>query len=443
MFSLKGIKLGVATASAQIEGGDVGSNWNAYSKMGKIYDKSDIKKADDHWVRFKEDIDILDELGIKEYRMSIEWARIEPKHKMFNESAIKRYREEIKMMKDRGVNVLVTLHHFSHPTWFDDMGGFLKEENVSVFLDFAKYVVKNLGDLVSDWCTINEPNVFAVNCYFLGEWLNEEKSFIKTMKVLNVMANCHIGAYKMIHKVHKELGFNKPSVTFAHHIRIFTRTKDNFIDNKVTKMVDFLFNRGIFEAFALGKFKFPFKNLGKFPKGQYIDKIGINYYTRGMISGVKEYTKENVYKNDLGWEIYSEGIGMACKMLYDILPLEIMITENGTCDNTDSFRCRYIYDHLKELVSTNLPITHYYHWCFVDNFEWKEGELPRFGIVHNDYDTQKRTIKKSGYMFSELIKSGEFTKEIFDKYVEGSNYHKGESNILTGLLPEEVLKNKR
>lgn len=443
MLDLHNLKLGVATASAQIEGGEVNSNWNKYSDCGKIIDNSNIKRATDHWNRYEEDIDLLCELGIKEYRMSVEWARIEPENGRFNYEAMERYIEEIKLMKKRGINILLTLHHFSHPQWFEDMGGFEKESNVKIFVRFVKYVIGNVYDLINDYCTINEPNVYATQGYFFGEWLQEEKNLLKTIQVMNVFVACHISCYKFIHEFYKEKGLNKPVVTFALNYRYFEPYSNSVIDKVGAKLLSFLFQEGIFKAFALGEFVFPFRNLMKFPKGKYLDSIGINYYTRGLVKNFQDVTKENTQKTDLGWEIYPDGLSWACKNLYEIIQLPIRITENGTCDNRDEFRCRYIYEHLKVIIDTKLPVTHYYHWCFTDNFEWKEGERPRFGIVHIDYDTQKRTIKNSGYFFKQIIEDKAVSEKTYEKYVSIQKYHHGEINILSDLLSEKELRNRR
>lgn len=104
------------------------------------------------------------------------------------------------------------------------------------------------------------------------------------------------------------------------------------------------------------------------------------------------------------------------------MPLPIWITENGTADNDEQFRSRYIFDHLTEIMKSSLPIERYYHWCFIDNWEWKEGEVPRFGLVHNDYATQTRTVKPSGEFFSKMIAEHGVTEALYDKYVAVQNY---------------------
>ena len=98
------------------------------------------------------------------------------------------------------------------------------------------------------------------------------------------------------------------------------------------------------------------------------------------------------------------------------------MTENGTCDNRDTFRARYIYEHLEAIVKSGLPFTRYYHWCFCDNFEWLEGESARFGLVHVDYSTQARTVKRSGEFYADMIENGGVTDSAYESYVKGDAY---------------------
>ncbi|MBP3700299.1 MAG: family 1 glycosylhydrolase, partial [Lachnospiraceae bacterium] len=108
----------------------------------------------------------------------------------------------------------------------------------------------------------------------------------------------------------------------------------------------------------------------------------------------------------------------------DVLPRPIYITENGTCDNEDTFRCRYLYEHIKALCDSDLPVERYYHWCFCDNFEWLEGESARFGLVHVDYDTQKRTVKNSGQFYSAMIAEGGVDDALYEEYVAEQTYRR-------------------
>ena len=132
--------------------------------------------------------------------------------------------------------------------------------------------------------------------------------------------------------------------------------------------------------------------------------------------------REGCFRNDLGWEIYHEGLIILANKLAEKYGGEVYVTENGTCDNTDSFRARFIYDQLKLVSETENPITRYYHWSFMDNFEWREGERERFGLVHIDYETQKRTVKESGKLYAAIIRDGGVSEENYALYVQGSEY---------------------
>lgn len=308
--------------------------------------------------------------------------------------------------------------------WFEKKGGFTKSENNKYYLDLVALVVKSFGDLISEYITINEPNVYATQSFFYGDWPPGEKSMSQAMKVMTNMAVCHIKAYEMIHKMRESIGYKDTKVSFANHLRVFGPANPQNIYHKAcAKLTHYFFQDAITKAMCLGQFKWPLKNTADLKTGEYCDFIAINYYTRSTVSNFGDGVKKGSYRNDLGWEIYPEGIVRCANDVYSILKRPIYITENGTCDNNDTFRCRYIYDHLKVLCESDLPVERYYHWCFCDNFEWIEGESARFGLVHVDYETQKRTIKKSGRFFSEVIQADGVTEEIYEKYVKSQEYH--------------------
>ena len=418
------IQLGVASAATQIEGGDLAHTWSDWYKKGHIHDGADPARANDHLHRWKEDIDLMADMGITIYRLSIEWARIEPARGAYDEAAVSWYRELLTYIKSKGIAPLLTLHHFTNPLWFENSGGFSKPANIPVFLGFVEYAVKKFGDLVDEYVTINEPNVFAVMGYFDGLFPPGRRSIQETLRVQSVMSSCHIQAYECIHRLRKEMGYTNTKVGFAHHARVFDpQSKNNLWHRFIAGFTALMFQGVLTRACLLGRFSFPLKKYGNVDPGQYADFLGLNYYTRSTVSKLGDGVREGSQRNDLGWEIYPEGIAQCARELHELLPRPIYITENGTCDNSDSFRCRYIYDHLKALVSSGLPVERYYHWCFTDNFEWCEGESARFGLVHIDYATQKRTIKNSGRFFAAIIKNRVITKEMYDEFVAPQEYH--------------------
>lgn len=406
----KGLTLGVASSSMQVEGGDIDSNWHDWYRQGKIKDGSSPSRANDSWNRYEEDFVLMEQMGIKEYRFGIEWTRIEPIEGEFSESALNHYREMILSMKKHGIRPLMTLWHFSHPMWFENEGGFLKVDNIPYFTRYVSVVLNSLGDLVNEYITINEPNVYAVNGYLFNEWPpSTDNGFLQCVKVMSVLATAHIEAYKLIKEVDKS---NK--VSFAHHVRVF---KGNGAG-----VARFLFQDGLAHAFTKGEFKFPFINYKGFKKGSYVDFIAVNYYSQTVIKGTEFGFSSFLPKNDLGWDILPEGLPRVVRELYAICPKPIYITESGTCDNDDRFRIRYLYDHLKAINSLGLPLERYYHWSFSDNFEWVEGETSRFGLVHINYETMERTIKESGHFYQDIIKHHCITDEAYQQYVEPSKY---------------------
>ena len=164
LFTLKkGFLLGTASAATQIEGGECGHDWNDWCHKGHIKDGSDPARANDHYHLWREDADLMSSMGLQIYRMGVEWSRICPAEGEVDQSAIEHYRQEISYLKEKGIPVLLTLHHFTNPMWFQNKGGFVKTENITYYLDLVKIVVGALGDLVCEYITINEPNVYATN----------------------------------------------------------------------------------------------------------------------------------------------------------------------------------------------------------------------------------------------------------------------------------------
>ena len=419
----EGFLLGVSSASAQIEGGEVGSNWNDWYHQGRIKDDSDPAVADDHWNRWREDCALMAGLHLPIARMGVEWARIMPARGEVDEAAIAHYRAELEYMRQLGIRPLLTIHHFSNPMWFERLGGFSKRENLDDFLSFAKLCADRFGDLVSDWITINEPNVYATNGYFFGDWPPGHKSFSETFTVLENMAFCHIRCYQMLHATREAMGYSDTMVGFANHLRVFEpENPKNPVQAATARAVEWLFQGAITQAMSTGVFRLPLKNHWKLPKGEYCDFHGVNYYTRSTVTGFADGVRKNSPRNDLGWEIYPDGLPQVAAKLEKLLKRPIWVTENGTCDNQDAFRARYIYEHLHAMLRSGLPFERYYHWCFCDNFEWLEGESARFGLINVDYATQTRTIKRSGEFYADMIRNGGVTDEAYNTYVRGEDY---------------------
>jgi len=425
----KDFLFGTATASLQIEGGDTNNNWYRFCEQNKTKDGTHCIVAADHWNKYEEDIDLMKQLHQDTYRMSVEWSRIEPERGRFDEAALDHYRTEISLLLEKGIHPLVTLHHFSNPIWFEDMGGWANQDAVLWFDMFVRKVVYTLGDLVEDWVTINEPNVYLEGTYSAGNYPPNKPNFINYFKGAKNMISAHIRAYKTIHEIRREQGYSKKTmVGVAHHLRVFDTATRSTGGKVAANMMDHVFHHIFLEGMTYGKFVFPIGH-GHYPYGEktFCDFMGINYYSRDIVRFswnplrlFGELTvKDGTATNDLGWEIYPDGLYKVCKRCWEYYPFPIYITENGICDKDDKQRGKFIYDHLKvikQLIDEGVPVERYYHWSLIDNFEWDEGLGPKFGLIEVNYDTQKRTIRKSGKFYGEVSEAGAVTDDIISKY---------------------------
>ena len=405
--------LGSATAATHIEGGEQDHNWYRWSELGNIKDGSHCKVACDHINRIESDVDLIKGINNETYRLGVEWSRIEPEEGKFSEEGIAIYRKEIKLLLANNIKPLVTLWHFSNPLWMEDDGGWVNPKAVQRFLSFSKYVVDQLGDLVEDWITLNEPNVYSTFGYFEGIWPPGKQGDLKGyFAAAKHFALAHLHAYEQIHEQLKAKGSKNPKVGVAHHLRIFDPANKSWLSKMAVNLIGRLFQNIFLESMTKGNFLFPLRSGGfKASRTHYADFIGINYYSRDIIKGVlnpatlfgDRLLKENAPLNDLEWEIYPEGLYRICKQVYDKYQRPIFITENGTCDAADNFRTKFIYDHLKVLskaINDGIDIQRYYHWTLLDNFEWAEGNSARFGLYHNNFETQERTLRKSGEFYA-------------------------------------------
>lgn len=415
----KNFSLGTATASTQIEGGETDSNWNDWYRQGQIKDGTNPARANDHYNRYRDDIDLMASLGIKEYRMSIEWSRLEPKRGVFCDEAIEHYIDEIKYLKEKGIRVLLTMHHFNNPMWFEKIGAFLNPESPDIFNSFCEKMVECFAPYVNEYVTINEPNVYATSAYYFGEFPPGEKSIKKCRIVMTNLAKSHIKAYKTIHRVREKLGYNDTLVGYASHVRVFEpERKGNLLDIVGAKLMEQMFQGGLDKCCMTGKATFPIFDKGSFKEGKYYDFIGINYYARSVVHVFDERAKKDADHNDMGWEIYPQGIKKVVREYYEKFNAPIYITENGIPDRKDEKRTKFIYDHLNELLSAGVDVRRYYHWTFIDNFEWMDGENERFGLIENDYETQTRKVRNSTLFYADIIKKHGIDNEIIKKYLE-------------------------
>jgi beta-glucosidase len=345
--------------------------------------------------------------------MGLEWARIEPSPGVFDDAVLAHYRAELTSLRQAGITVLVTLHHFNNPGWLEERGGWTRHDTINAFVAYAVRVVRELRGLVSDWVTINEPNVYATQGYVFGEWPPGVRQIGQAMTVMSHLAQAHIRAYRLIHAIDPAA-----RVGVAHHLRVFDPAhRLNPVDVAGAKTMERLFQGAIMDATAWGRFALPLRGSPAVRPGRYYDFTGVNYYTRSWVSGASQGVRPGSPVNDLGWEIYPDGLSRVLRQVARRYPGPIWVTENGTADAADAFRPRFLYDHLAAVVSSGVEVERFYHWCFTDNWEWIEGEDPRFGLVSLDYESQRRQIRDSGRLWADISAHGGVTDQAYARWV--------------------------
>ena len=414
--------LGCATSATQIEGGDVAHSWSRHCDDGKTRDGSHTRDAGGHWERVAEDVDLLERMHQQTYRMSIEWARVQPEKDRWDEDALARYREELGLLRDKGIVPLVTLHHFTNPLWVEHARGWENREILDAFLAYVEVVVNRLGDLVSDWVTINEPTVYAFHGYLERTWppATRQRPLRRYRQSVRNMLRAHIRAHKRVHEIYKGKGWTPDArVGMALHFMDFAPSRHGKKrDRMATWLAEQLFQDEPSMAHARGHFLppygFPHRD-NNFPEGSgdFTDFVGVSYYRRFRVrfhprGRIVERPDPSAPTSDLGWEIDPEGLRRVCAACHESLGKPLFITGNGIATEEDAVRSRFIRDHLAELVaarSAGIPIERYYHRSFLDGFEWGEGMSAKFGLVAVDPSTRERTVKPSGDYYADACLS--------------------------------------
>lgn len=430
-FSLpKDFLLGSATAATQIEGGDYYNNWYFWAKECRTYECESPITADEHYILYKEDLKRMHEMKHNTYRFSIDWSRMIPNKGEWNEEAVDHYRDAISIMLSYNIKPLLTIHHFSCPQWFQEEIGWHKEESVDYFLTYVKKLIHSIGDLVAEYCTINEPNVLCLMSYLNGKFPPGDKGNVSNyLKAAKNLILAHLKAYKLIHSIREKYGFADTKVGFPLNLPYFQAGSPLTIVNK--NIIEYFFINLFKAGFIEGKLLPPLGKGYPLGKGTYCDFIGVNYYTRFFIdlapnpatlfTGID--TKSPLTpceETDVGWEIYPKGLYYVVEEMAKAYPLPIYITENGIADAKDNRRAKYIYSHLyqvSKLIKKGYDVRRYYYWSFMDNFEWAEGYQPRYGLLQVIYKTQQRINRYSSKFYTEICQNKEVTDELIDVYV--------------------------
>jgi len=421
---------GAATSSFQIEGatnadGRGESIWDRFCQRdGAIADKSDGRIACDHYHRYADDIALMSDLGLQAYRFSIAWPRIIPDGRgAINQKGLDFYDRLVDELLSKSIAPYATLYHWDLPQALEDENGWVNRDTANAFVDYTAAVVGRLGDRVASWATFNEPYCSAVLGYLDGVHAPGRKSLNDCLAATHHLLLAHGMAIPVI----RDLAPNADAGIVLNFTPAVPAT-DSEEDNRQCALKDSFDNRWYIEPIAgqgypqdvVADFKWPQTEVHDQDLKTIaapIDFLGINYYTRQIVSADNTPAKQSLPLTDMGWEIYPQGIGDLLTRLHnDYAFKKYYITENGAAmpdvadaqdyvDDQD--RIEYLDSHLQQLQTTvknGVPLAGYFAWSLFDNFEWAYGYEKRFGLVRVNYETQQRTPKASAHWLSALIK---------------------------------------
>ncbi|MCL5784481.1 MAG: glycoside hydrolase family 1 protein [Patescibacteria group bacterium] len=386
---------GAATSAHQVEGNNIHNDWWDWENKGKIPPSGE---ACDQYHRYEEDFDLVKSLNHNAHRLSLEWSRIEPEEGKFDQNEIDHYKSVLKALKDRGITVMLTLHHWTNPLWFAKKGGWENRKSSYYFERFIKTIAPQIKDYVDIWITINEPGIYVWHMYIDPQFPNSKKGLLGQIKTYRNFALAHKKAYQLLHKITP-----KKPVGIAQNVQSYSAYhKHSVIEQLGVIVSDVIANHGFYLL----------------TKG-YHDFLGVNYYFHHRLKREGLFPKEVDVSgftrdvSDLGWEIFPEGIFDVLTDLADGLP--IYITECGIAASNDDRRIRFLMQYLQEVyraIQAGVDVRGFFYWSLLDNYEWFRGFGPRFGLVEVDYQTQKRLLRPSALIYADIIKHNGIRHEL-------------------------------
>ena len=425
----KNFVYGVATASFQIEGGSqdrLPCIWDTFCDTpNKIVDSSDGHTACDHYNLWRDDIDLIESLGVDAYRLSISWPRVMTQDAKLNPVGVKFYTNILDELKRRNIKAFVTLYHWDLPQHLEDEGGWLNRQTAYAFEHYVNLITKAFGDRVHSYATLNEPFCSAFLGYEIGIHAPGKVGKEYGRKAAHHLLLAHGLAMSVL----KQNSPNTLNGIVLNFTPCYSLTQSDE-DLKATAFADDYLNQWYIKPIIDAQYpdiinQLPLNHQPEILEGdlelisQSIDYLGINFYTRQVYKAhpadIYEPISPTGPLTDMGWEIYPQSFTdllVSLNKTYTLPP--IYITENGaampdTYNNgevNDLDRLSYYNTHLNAVhnaIEQGVVIHGYFAWSLMDNFEWAEGYLKRFGIVYVDYKTQQRTIKNSGLAYKELI----------------------------------------
>jgi beta-glucosidase len=420
----RGFLFGAATSAYQVEGsaaadGRVPSIWDIFSVIpGKVRAGDTGAVACDHYRRWMEDVALVKQLGLDAYRLSIAWPRVMDEAGRPNARGIEFYRRLLTRLREQGIASFVTLYHGDLPQWLEERGGWLNRDTAYRFAEYADLVSRELAGLASAWTTLNEPWCSAWLGYGTGEHAPGLASPRCAVQAMHHLLLGHGLATSILRR-------NDPQALRGLATLTAAVEPDSPLDLDAAALADARINRWVLDAVLLGRYPDELWELAPGTEPLVLaddmgiiatapqNYLGINYYFRMAVrasgpAAFEEVHTPGVERTQMGWQVYPEGLRdmlLRLKNDYPDLP-PLYVTGNGMAGNEplvnggvdDTQRVAYLGRHIDataQAMRAGVDVRGYFAWSLLDNFEWAWGYERRFGLVHVDYATQRRTLKRS------------------------------------------------
>jgi beta-glucosidase len=436
-----GFHFGAATSAQQIEGaaregGRGESIWDRYAATpGRISDGSNPSVACDHFHRWREDVELMRELGLDAYRFSVGWTRVLPGGSgPVNEAGLDFYDALVDELLAAGITPFVTLNHWDLPQALDERGGWGARDTARAFLDYAVPVAARLGDRVKHWITHNEPWCIATLGHEEGQHAPGRRDPAEALRVTHHLLLSHGWATEVLRR---QVPDAQVGITLI--LSPVEPATGGDADRDAARRYDGTFNRWFLDPLYRARYpedviadrvrrghlaspEMPFVLAGDLAAiAAPTDFLGVNYYSRAVMRagpggepvGVPQAPAAE--RTEMGWEVWPRGLhDILVRVAREYAPKVIHVTESGAAFDdrpdasgrvADARRIEYLRGHFEaalDAIADGVPLAGYFVWSLLDNFEWSLGYTKRFGLCRVDFETQRRTLKDSACFYRDL-----------------------------------------
>lgn len=433
----EGFLWGSATSAYQVEGSPLAdgagpSIWQRFAHTpGMMHEGDTGDVACDHYRRYRDDVALMRALGLKAYRFSVAWARVLPQgHGRVNEAGLDFYERLVDALLEAGIEPMVTLYHWDLPAALDDRGGWLNPDIASWFAEYAQLMYRRLDGRVKLWATLNEPWVVTDGGYLHGALAPGHRNRFEAPIATHHLLRAHAMAVRAYR------GMGKHKIGLVVNLEPKYPASQSAEDRAATVRADAYMNRQYLDPVYLGRYPEELSDIfgeawPEWPEADFglirepFDFLGVNYYTRNVTRrdatawplAARAVRQKGSTYTETGWEVFPQGLTdvlVWVKDRYGNPP--VYITENGAAfydppavegdEVLDPLRVDYLRRHLRAVgkaIDQGCDVRGYFAWSFLDNLEWSLGYSKRFGIVHVDFATQRRTPKASARYYSSVI----------------------------------------